>query len=92
MKGGVWTSYLRGGRLRERRGLEVPPKGGGVQGKVGFREAASEEAGSGEAGSRRRALGRRATEEARSEQALGGAKPALSRYCREGALGWAGRV
>lgn len=37
MKGGVWRSYLGGGRLRERRGLEVPPKGGGVQGKVGFR-------------------------------------------------------
>lgn len=86
-------------RLRERRGLEVRPKGGGgwFRGRWGLgkppqRRRAQGKAGLGEAGSRRRALGRRATEEARSEQALGGAKPALSRYCREGALEWAGQV
>lgn len=83
LKGGLEELPRRRQAQRE-AGLEVPPKGGGVQGKVGFRgrwglgSRPHTRRGSGGGILEGALLGRRATEEARSEQALGGAKPALA--------------
>lgn len=75
-----------GGALRRRGSGE-----GGVQGKVGFREAASRGGLGKGGGSRRRALGRRATRGRARSRRWAALKPALSRYCREGArMGGAG--